>query len=261
LIDSNKPKTKINNPKTKTRPQKFNASLSFPHRPPYDALFAERVPVLQVFQCALGNYLQERAQVKHNFFGKLGLLLNLPIHPFRAVECGVYTGSSLIACASILRNTNIAYRMIGLDTFSGLPPLSAKDKGLAPEGSLYLHKHLFTDTSMESVKEKINKLGLKKNIELREGLFSNTLPTLSDHRYHFVNIDCDLYEPHIECLEYFYPRMAKGGIVFFDDYHSVEFPMAGQAVDYFMRDKPEQLLHLRFGKDGSNLTKTFFVKY
>jgi len=88
-----------------------------------------------------------------------------------------------------------------------------------------------------------------------------TLPALPEQRYHFVNIDCDLYEPHIECLEYFYPRMASGSIVFFDDYHSVEFPMAGQAIDDYMRDKPEQLLHLRFGEEGPNRTKCFFVKY
>jgi len=217
--------------------------------------------VLQAFQCALGNYLQERAQVGDNFWGRFGLLLNLSIHPFRAVECGIYTGSSLLACASMLRDTNIPYRMIGLDTFSGLPPLSAKDRSLAPEGAKYLDTKVFTDTSMKSVQEKINKLGLKNNIELREGLFSETLPTLPEQLYHFVNIDCDLYDPHIECLEYFYPRMVKGGILFFDDYHSVEFPMARQAVDYFMRDKPEQLLHLRFGKIEPNHTKAFFVKY
>lgn len=241
--------------------QKFNSTLSFSHRPPYDPLFAERVPVLQAFQCALANYMHERAQAAQGIRGRLAALLNPAAHPFRAVECGVYMGSSLIACALMARDTAVPYQMVGLDTFSGLPPLSDKDRSLAPMGARYLSTQVFADTSIESVQTEIVKAGLGKFVELRQGLFSETLPTLPEQRYHFVNIDCDLYEPHIECLEYFYPRMASGSIVFFDDYHSVEFPMAGQAIDDYMRDKPEQLLHLRFGEEGLNRTKCFFVKY
>lgn len=55
--------------------------------------------------------------------------------------------------------------------------------------------------------------------------------------------------------------MVQGGIVFFDDYHSVEFPMARHAVDRFMVGKPERLQHIRFDIDGPNITKSFFVKY
>jgi O-methyltransferase len=244
-----------------TGAQKFNASLIFSHQPPYDLFFAERVPVLHAFQCALANYARERAQTSRNIRARLSLMLNRSAHPFRAVECGVYTGSSLLACALIARDTCMPYRIIGLDTFSGLPPLSEKDLSLAPDGARYINTQMFGDTSLESVQAKFLHAGLSNYVELRKGLFRETLPTLPDHRYHFVNIDCDLYEPHIECLEYFYPRMVSGGIVFFDDYHSVEYPMASRAVDDFMHDKPEQLLHLRFGADGVNRTKSFFLKY
>ncbi|MDH5725760.1 MAG: class I SAM-dependent methyltransferase, partial [Nitrospira sp.] len=202
-----------------------------------------------------------RAQAAQSLRGRLGALLNPAVHPFRAVECGVYMGSSLLACALMARDMAMPYRMIGMDTFSGLPPLSAKDQSFAPMGARYLSTQVFADTSKESVQAEIVRAGLGRHIELRQGLFSEILPTLPEQRYHFVNIDCDLYEPHIECLEYFYPRMESGGIIFFDDYHSVEFPMAGQAIDCFMRDKPEQLLHLRFGEDGSNRTKCYLVKY
>lgn len=246
---------------TKDKPRKFNATLRFSHRPPYEQLFAERVPMLQAFQCALANYVQQRAQASQSLSGRLVALLNPTAHTFRAVECGVYMGSSLIACALMARDVAMPYRMIGMDTFSGLPPLSAKDRSLAPMGARYLSTQVFADTSIESVQAEIVKAGLGGSIELRQGLFSEILPTLPEQQYHFVNIDCDLYEPHIECLEYFYPRMKSGGVVFFDDYHSVEFPMARQAIDDYMRDKPEQLLHLRFGEDGPNHTKSFFVKY
>jgi O-methyltransferase len=246
---------------TNDQSQKFNATLKFSHRPPYEPLFAERVPLLQAFQCALASYAHKRAQAKQCLRSRLVALLNPSTHPFRAVECGVYMGNSLIACALMARDMAVPYRMIGMDTFSGLPPLSAKDKSLAPMGARYLSTTVFDDTSIESVQAEVVRAGLERNIELLQGLFSEILPTLPEQAYHFVNIDCDLYEPHIECLEYFYPRMESGGIIFFDDYHSVEFPMAGQAIDYYMRDKPEKFLHLRFGEEAPNRTKCFIIKY
>ena len=247
--------------KIKSKPLKFNASLGFPHRPPYAPVFAERIPVLQVFQYALANYMYEKRRVKKTWKGWLRLLFQPSSHPFRAVECGVYTGSSLIACASLAADIGASYKIIGLDTFSGLPPLSEKDKDFAPEGAPYLKRQFFNDTSIDVVQEKINTAGLSKGIELIQGLFTTTLPLLLENKHHFVNIDCDLYEPHIECLEYFYPRMAKGGVIFFDDYHSGDYPMARKAIDVFMQDKREKLLHIRFGDDAVNRTKSFIIKY
>lgn len=245
--------------KVKKPKQKFHASLSFSHRPPYDPLFAERIPVLQAFQIALANYLGD--QRKSKGWRQLFTFLNGQDRYFRAVECGVYTGSSLIACAEMARSSGIDFRMIGLDTFTGFPPLSKTDRDLAPEGAKYLEQTIFADTSIEAVQEKVQKAHLEKHIQLRKGLFSATLPLLDEQRYHFVNVDCDLYEPHIECLEYFYPRLVRGGVLFFDDYYSGDYPMARKAVDDFMKDKPEVLSHLRFGPDAVNRTKAFFVKY
>jgi O-methyltransferase len=239
--------------------QKFNASLSFSHRPPYDPLFAERIPVLQAFQIALANYLSARKQPKG--WRRLASFLDRQDSRFQAVECGVYTGSSLLACAELARASGLDFRMIGLDTFTGLPPLSKTDREFAPQGAKYLEETFFTDTSIEAVQEKVRSAGLEKRIELKKGLFSDTLPLLGEQRYHFVNVDCDLYEPHLECLEYFYPRMVCGGVLFFDDYHSVNYPMARKAIDRFMKGKPEVLSHLRFGPDAANRTKAFLIKY
>ena len=244
-----------------TSAPKFNASLSFSHDPPYDLFFAERVPILVAFQYAIANHARARSQTGRHIWGRLGRLFNSWVPTFQAAECGVYTGSSLIACALMARDSFLPFRFIGLDTFSGLPPLSDKDLALAPKGARYVDSKMFVDTSEEIVQERLRQANLVDCVELRRGLFGETLPCLPDQRYHFVNIDCDLYEPHIECLEYFYPRMVPGGIIFFDDYHSVEYPMAGQAIDFFMRDVPEQLMHLRFGENGPNRTKAFLAKY
>jgi ABC-type polysaccharide/polyol phosphate transport system ATPase subunit len=233
---------------------KFSSSFSFSHRPPYDPLFAERIPLLQVFQLALLNYLRRfrmAAAVPSQFDDSC----------FRGAECGVYNGNSLIACASMALDVAVPFRLHGLDTFSGLPPLSEKDRSLAPPDIRYLREPMFTDTSLDLVRRKLEDAGMADHVELHLGLFSETLPKLPEQTYHFVNIDCDLYEPHLECLEYFYARMVPGGIIFLDDYHSADYPMAKSAVDAFMRDKPERLFHLRFGDDGVNRTKAYIEKY
>lgn len=238
---------------------RFNARKPFSHRPPYAPVFAERVPLLQAFSLALGNYRAGTGRSP----GRLGALRTLlrPPAPFRAVECGVFSGSSLRACASIARDQGVDFRFWGLDTFEGLPKLSDMDKRFAPPKASYRKRRLFTDTSVDAVRLLLDEAGFGEEIQLVPGLFEKTLPRLAEATYHFVNIDCDLYEPHLECLGYFYPRMVPGGIVFFDDYHSIDYPMARQAIDKFMTDKPERLQHLRFDVDGPNITKSFFVKY
>lgn len=243
----------------KVKPIKFNASLSFSHRPPYDDLFSERIPLLQAFQIALINHQSKIHRM--NYFDKFISLFNRGSQCFRGAECGVYTGNSLLACASLAKESGLYFQLTGLDTFSGLPALSEIDQSFAPANAAYRTKTLFADTSIESVYGKVVSAGFSKNIKLIPGLFSSTLPKLRADSYHFINIDCDLYEPHIECLEYFYPKVVSGGVVFFDDYHSIDFPMARKAIDAFMADKPEKLFHLRYGDDAANRTKCFFIKF
>ncbi|OWW02406.1 hypothetical protein ATY81_21810 [Rhizobium sp. R72] len=178
----------------------------------------------------------------------------------QAAECGIYRGHSLVACLRVARDLRVPVKFIGLDSFAGLPALVEEDLEVAPENAPYRKKVLFDDTSFEAVSELVKSAGFARDAKLIRGFFVDTLPRLQETRYDFVNIDCDLYAPHIECLEYFYPKMNSGGIIFFDDYHSHDFPMAKNAIDKFLEDKPETLLHLRFGPDGTNHTKCYIEK-
>jgi hypothetical protein len=178
----------------------------------------------------------------------------------QAAECGVYKGASLASCARIARATGSRVAFTGLDTFAGLPALSETDLAYNPHKAARGDVPLFSDTSLEQVQAFLAEQAPGAEATLVAGLFADTLRTLPERRYDFVHVDCDLYEPHLECLEYFYPRMRPGGIVFFDDYHSVEFPMAKGAIDVFMSGRPEELMHLRCGEDRPNHTKAWFVK-
>lgn len=247
----------------KAKKPKFNASLPFSHVPPFEDIFFERIPVLHAFQLAIANYLRHEKQKKQtnpwgDLFWKFGVRR---LSRFNAVECGVFTGSSLVACAKYADESGIPFKIVGLDTFSGLPPLSEQDKLFAPADATYRNQTLFTETSLAGVQALVDDAGLTASVELRQGLFSQSLPLLEKQQYHFVNIDCDLFEPHIECLEYFYSQMVPGGVIFFDDYNSINYPMAGKAIDQFFADKPETLAQIRYGNDAPNRTKAYIVKY
>ena len=241
---------------TETRPAIYDVRQPLPHSMPYDDRYKEKVPLLHVFRDAVAAWMVRTTSSLPGrarwFFGSSA--------PMITAECGVYRGYSLLACAAIARDLGVPIRMFGLDSFAGLPPLSTEDLEFAPARAPYRNDNFFSDVSFEEVQSRCVEGGFGRSVTLVEGYFNETLHTLPEKEYDFVNIDCDLFNPHIDCLEYFYPRTKKGGTIFFDDYHSEDFPMARHAVDQFMRGRPERLFHLRYGTEGVNHTKSFIVK-
>jgi len=53
-----------------------------------------------------------------------------------------------------------------------------------------------------------------------------------------VNIDADLYVPTKAGLEFFYPRLNKGGAIFIHDYND-KWPGVMKAVEEFLHMIPE----------------------
>ena len=70
---------------------------------------------------------------------------------------------------------------------------------------------------------------------------------MADKTFSFVHIDVDLYEPAKDSLEFFYPRMAEGGIILMDDYGLGTCPGVTSAGQEFFSDKPEKLVSLSAG--------------
>jgi hypothetical protein len=52
--------------------------------------------------------------------------------------------------------------------------------------------------------------------------------------------------PELAALNFFYPKMVKGGVIYFDDY-GWGYPELRKVVDEFFSDKPETLLHFPSG--------------
>jgi hypothetical protein len=64
----------------------------------------------------------------------------------------------------------------------------------------------------------------------------------------FAHIDVDLYEPTLASLERFYPLLTTGGMMVCDDYGFETCPGARRAVDEFISERPERVVHLPTGQ-------------
>ena len=60
-----------------------------------------------------------------------------------------------------------------------------------------------------------------------KGFFNESLCKIdSTVKYCFAHVDCDAYKSHLDCLDYVYNRMVKGGCIVFDDYDKKPWPGA-----------------------------------
>ncbi len=75
-----------------------------------------------------------------------------------------------------------------------------------------------------------------KQCVIHQGYFPDTTHGLENEQYCFVSVDCDLYNPIKAGLEYFYPRMAKGGCIFVHDYRSKYFRGVIEAVREYTKE-------------------------
>jgi len=154
---------------------------------------------------------------------------------------GVYKGGSAGAMAWALRKMGIERTIHLCDTFEGMP------KTLDWE---FHEEHDFGDTSLAVVTSKLDSLVADFPAQFHKGLFSDTLPEISDRRFCFAHIDADLYESVKQACEFVYPRMARGGVILFDDYGASTCPGAKRAVDEFFEDKLERPTHVSMTSYG-----------
>lgn len=71
----------------------------------------------------------------------------------------------------------------------------------------------------------------------------NVLPS-SPQKIVYLSIDLNSAKPTIDTLNLFYPRLARGGIIIFDDYGWQNYKDTKEVVDAFFSDKPGILLKL-----------------
>jgi hypothetical protein len=147
--------------------------------------------------------------------------------PGDIVEIGVYQGNTARILAHAARASG--RRLFLFDTFAGF---DAADQDGTDHPS-----PAFTDTSLDAVRTFVG----TESVDYVVGRFPDSLSgTAIPDRFAIVHLDCDLYQPTIAGLSYFYPRLSPGGLLILHDYSSGHWSGCAHAIDEFLKDKPER---------------------
>ena len=158
--------------------------------------------------------------------------------PGAFVEFGIYQGHWIKLLFEMTERANLSDREVwGFDSFKGLSkPHSTSDTSFWEEG-MY-------SASRAEVEKNVN-TAERPRIKLVEGFFSDSLKakeatTLGDVAY--ARIDCDIYEPSLECLQFLSHRLSHGAVLVFDDWtHDINFGEAKAFAEWV-----PSVSHLRF---------------
>lgn len=107
-------------------------------------------------------------------------------------------------------------------------------------------ENYYSETTVETVMQKMQH---PEQVVICKGYFPETIQGLEEQKYLFVNLDFDLYAPILSGLEYFYPRMADGGVMLIHDYFTEYYHGVKEAVDEFEKRINCKLKRLPIG-DG-----------
>lgn len=132
-------------------------------------------------------------------------------------ELGVYKGGVAFYMATKCNHLVHLY-----DTFTGIPEV---------ESSIDNHKvGDFSDTTLAAVQELLKDFF---HVVYHVGIFPDTIDANDDRSFAFVHLDGDTYSSAKEGLNYFFPRLVRGGIIVLDDYNWHMCPGIAKAVDEF----------------------------
>lgn len=115
------------------------------------------------------------------------------------------------------------------DTFYGFDQRDIQSKGHTQASTSELLEYYNTRSTAADV---LLKMFYPNQCVIKAGYFPESLCGLEE-TFAFVHIDCDLYQPITEGLEYFMPNISPGGYCVVHDYYSLSYPQAKQAVQDF----------------------------
>jgi O-methyltransferase len=150
-------------------------------------------------------------------------------------ECGVFQGAgSYLICAANEPHPERVHHVF--DSFEGLSAPTDHDAGYWEPGDLAF--------GLEGVRQNLASFA---RVEYHKGWIPERFADVEGRKFSFVHIDVDLAQPTRDSIEFFYPRLADGGIILCDDYGFETCPGATQMIDAYLADKPEKMVRLSGG--------------
>ena len=138
------------------------------------------------------------------------------------IEAGVWRGGVTIFMRGMLEARGDRGRNVWVaDSFDGLPRPDATRYPADATDSHWSRKQLAV--SLDRVRDNFRRYGLlDERVRFVPGWFSESLASAPIEKLAIARIDGDMYGSTIEALRAVYPKVAHGGFVIIDDYHTVK---------------------------------------
>ena len=159
------------------------------------------------------------------------------------LECGVGEGVTL----SILCSLNLLEkkdRLIwGFDSFEGFPkPTKEDDLNQEKIKGLEDYKVFNIEYVYKTLTEfGISKADIDRKIILAKGFMPESFSLYDSKPIALLHLDLDLYLSYKDSINFFYDKVAKGGIIAFDEYNKpmdiAKWPGAVKAINEFLDSK------------------------
>lgn len=189
-------------------------------------------------QCINASYVETQINARINFLYDFASMV-----PRYSARCAVAEGG--VFQGEFAKEINNCFPDLPLhlfDTFEGFDP---RDIEVETIHSFSKEKvgH-FNITSEELVK---GKLPYPERAVFHKGYFPDSATGLTEEQFLFVNLDFDLYNPTLEGLRLFYPRMVQYGIILVDDYFLPGYLGVPKAISDFEKEFGKPLVKLPIG--------------
>jgi hypothetical protein len=92
----------------------------------------------------------------------------------------------------------------------------------------------------------MSKMSNRESVVIKKGWFPQTSVGI-DEQFFFVNLDADLYQPTLEGLRFFLPKMILSGIILCHDYFGQDYPNVKIAVSDFENEIGQKLIKIPLG--------------
>jgi hypothetical protein len=171
--------------------------------------------------------------------------------PGDIAELGVFRGLGLFTWANLLEAYCVGNRtkvVYGFDNWRGFTDFSPQDAKPAEDAGKVIggfDPGAYLDELKDAIAifDSDRFIPFKPRIKLVEGDIERTVPEFVREnpgvRFSLVHFDCDLYRPTKAALAALWDRVARGGVIIFDEYAIPTWAGETAAVDEFLADKPD----------------------
>jgi len=153
------------------------------------------------------------------------------------VECGVSIGHGALLFLLLSQYLGVERTYYGFDSFEGFPDPVAKD-----ETTPITSKDFWANPPeivLRVLRDgRVPERIVRDRVKLVKGFFDQTLSSY-EGKIALLHLDGDLYESYKVSLDVLYRKVARGGIIMFDEYADPRWVGARKAIDEFFADKPE----------------------